>query len=94
MTGTPFAGREVRRRGGVLFVAAEGASEIPARLEDVVDHKLRPNGAITGVDLDNLPFAWIEECPSLKEDASFERLVAIVLAAAAQMKERFNVDLF
>jgi hypothetical protein len=93
VTGTPFAGREVCRRGGVLFIAAEGASEIPARLEGVVDHKLRPNGAIDGVDLDNLPFAWVEECPSLKEDASFERLVGIVLAAAAQMKERFNVDL-
>jgi hypothetical protein len=93
MTGTPFAGREVRRSGGVLFIAAEGASEIPARLEGVVDHKLRPNGANKGTDLDNLPFAWIEECPSLKEEASFERLAGIVLAAAAQMKERFSVDL-
>jgi hypothetical protein len=94
MTGTPFAGREVCRRGGVLFVAAEGASEIPIRLQGVVDHKLRPDPSVAGaVNLDNLPFAWIEECPSLKEDASFERLVAIVLAAAAQMQEQFNVDL-
>jgi hypothetical protein len=77
-----------------LFIAAEGASEIPVRLEGVVNHKLRPslpNPDLT--DVDNLPFAWIEECPSLKEDASFERLVKIVLAAANEMKERFNVDL-
>jgi hypothetical protein len=94
MTGTPFAGREVCRRGGVLFIAAEGASEIPARLEGVVNHKLRPSLPIPGLtDVDNLPFAWIEECPSLKEDASFERLIKIVLAAANEMKERFNVDL-
>jgi hypothetical protein len=92
MTGTPFAGREVGRRGGVVFIAAEGASEIPIRLEGVVNHKLRPNSSVV-VNLDNLPFAWIEECPSLKEEASFERLVAIVLDAAAQMKGRFNVDL-
>jgi AAA domain len=92
MTGTPFAGREVGRRGGVVFIAAEGASEIPIRLEGVVNHKLRPNSSIAA-DLDNLPFAWIEECPSLKDETGFERLVAIVLDAAAQMKERFNVDL-
>ena len=60
----------------------------------MVDHKLRPDPLLASeVDLDNLPFAWIEECPSLNEDASFERLVAIVLAAAAQMKERFEVVL-
>jgi hypothetical protein len=93
ITGTPFAGREVCRRGGVIFIAAEGASEIPVRLTGVVDHKLRPDGTIKGSDLDNLPFAWIEECPSLKEEASFERLAAIVQAAAAQMTERFGVDL-
>jgi hypothetical protein len=93
MTGTPFAGREACRRGGVLFIAAEGASEIPIRVQGAVDHKLRPNPSLaTEVDLNNLPFAWIEECPSLKQDTSFERLVGIVLAAAAQMKERFNVD--
>ena len=34
ITGTPFAGREVVRQGGVLFVAAEGASEIPIRLKE------------------------------------------------------------
>jgi hypothetical protein len=42
MTGTPFAGREVNRRGGVLFIAAEGANEIPIRLQGVVEQKLKP----------------------------------------------------
>jgi hypothetical protein len=100
MTGIPFAGRQVERRGGVVFVAAEGASEIPIRLRGVVEQKLQPaalaaaaGGAPLDVDLARLPIAWIEECPSLQEEASFERLVAIVQTAARQMKEQFGVDL-
>ena len=45
MTATPFAGREIGRHGGVVFVAAEGASEIPIRLEGVVEQKLRPEAS-------------------------------------------------
>jgi Bifunctional DNA primase/polymerase, N-terminal/AAA domain len=50
MTGTSFAGREVCKRGGVLFIAAEGAHEIPVRLKGVV--RAGPgnlNRAISGV---------------------------------------------
>src|SRR3954464_3207910 len=36
MTGQLFAGRRVVRQGGVLFVAAEGAYEIPIRLQGLV----------------------------------------------------------
>jgi hypothetical protein len=94
MTGIPFAAYEVCRRGGVLFVAAEGANEIAPRLEGVVNQKLRLNPAAVGdANLDKLPFAWIEECPSLKDEASFERLVGLALTAAKKMKEEFNVDL-
>ena len=32
MSGTKFIEFEVYRRGGVLFIAAEGASEVPARI--------------------------------------------------------------
>jgi hypothetical protein len=100
MTGTAFAGREISRRGGVVFIAAEGASEIPIRLKGVVEQKLRPNalamaaaGEPLDVDLNRLPFAWIEECPSLNENSTFERLVATVLEAGRQMKEQFDLDL-
>src|ERR1700687_5719935 len=39
MTGTPFAGQQFGRRGCVLVIAAQGASEIPIRLRGVVGHK-------------------------------------------------------
>ena len=42
MIGGVFAGRTVARKGGVVFVAAEGASEMPIRLEGLVEQKLRP----------------------------------------------------
>jgi hypothetical protein len=41
MTGRQFAGRLVVRTGGVLFVAAEGANEIPMRLRGVVEHNVK-----------------------------------------------------
>jgi hypothetical protein len=44
MTGLAFAGREVRRRGGIPFVAAEGASEIAIRLKGLTEHKLSEGG--------------------------------------------------
>jgi hypothetical protein len=93
MTGTSFAGREVCRRGGVLFIAAEGANEIPVRLKGVVDHKLRLNDLEGAADLDNLPFAWIEECPSLKDEAGFKRIVAIGQTVVGNMKEKFDLPL-
>jgi Bifunctional DNA primase/polymerase, N-terminal/AAA domain len=97
MTASPFAGREVCRRGGVLFIAAEGANEIAIRLQGVVDQKLRTSAPADGVpqtfDLNRLPFAWIEDCPSLRDEPSFDRLVATAVTAASQIKEQFGIDL-
>ena len=67
MTGARFAGHRVKRPGGVLFVAAEAAGDIPIRLAALVDHKLagerqgdllRP----TPTQVARLPFAWIDTC--------------------------------
>jgi hypothetical protein len=100
MTATPFAGREVVRRGGVLFVAAEGATEIPIRLQGLVEHKLRPAAlanAVTGTpfatDLEALPFAWIEESPDLKGDNSFDRLKECAKTAALHLREQFDLPM-
>ena len=99
MSGTAFAGRQVVRRGGVLFVAAEGATEIPIRLQGLVEHKLRPAlantaaGAPFPVDLEALPFAWIEEAPDLKDGHSFNRLLEGAKGAGQHLKEQFDLPL-
>jgi AAA domain len=100
MTTTPYAGREIVRRGGILFVAAEGAIEIPIRLQGLVEHKLRPaslaNGALgepITADLEALPFAWIEEAPDLKDQNSFNRLLEAAKSAARNLREQFDLPL-
>jgi AAA domain/Primase C terminal 2 (PriCT-2) len=100
ITGLPFAGRNVSRRGGVMFVAAEGGSEITIRLEGLVEHKLagdamaaKVSGNAIEADLNALPFVWIEECPSLKSKAGLKQLTEMVASATTQLKEKFDLDL-
>jgi hypothetical protein len=105
MTATPFAGYPVNRRGGVLFIAAEGGAIIEKRLKGLVEYKLKgaagPFGRAVAddappepsIDLDHLPFVWIERSPRLREPTSYKLLSAIVRYAAEQLKERFGVDL-
>ena len=100
MTQTLFAGREVARQGGVVFVAAEGAYEIPIRLKGVVEEKLRPAALASGIlgqpmsaALENLPFAWIEDCPNLQDDGDFAKLLATVKHAAQDIHDRFGLPL-
>jgi hypothetical protein len=84
MTGQNFIEFEVVRRGGVLFIAAEGGSEITIRLQGVLDEK---NGPTTA------PFVWTESCPILSEKNAVKRLTAMATAAAAQLRERFDLPL-
>lgn len=99
MTGEPFAGRRVLRRGGVLFIAPEGAFEIPVRLRGLVAGKISGTvlaRAVLGersVDPDDLPFAWVEECPRLVAADSIEHLALTAEAAAAEMRERYDLPL-
>lgn len=98
MTGEPFAGRPVLRRGGVLFVAPEGASEIPVRLRGLVTGKIAEmigRGEVTGPPLNeaDLPFAWIEECPRLIGPDAAETLIQIAEQAAAEMETRHGLQL-
>jgi hypothetical protein len=59
VTGGTFAGRRVARRGGVFFLAAEGAFEIPIRLKGLVV------SGKAGAGVGRLPFVWSEQCPRL-----------------------------
>ncbi len=87
MTGLPFAGKRVVRQGGVLFVAPEGAFEIPIRLKGIVQGKLGSDAA------ERLPFAWIEECPRLLDADAVPQLVATAKVAAEHLTEAFDLPL-
>lgn len=86
MTGSTFAGRKVMRTGGVLFVAAEGAFEIPIRLRGIVEGKL-------GSEQERLPFAWIEACPTLTAKGALEALVGVARHVHEQMLAEHSAPL-
>jgi AAA domain/Bifunctional DNA primase/polymerase, N-terminal len=86
MTKGLFAGREIDRQGGVLFIAAEGAGEVSIRLEAMA------SGYQTA-DTTKLPFAWIEETPDIKNDVSYRKLIEIAVRVRDQIKEKFSLDL-
>ena len=82
-----FAGRDIERQGGVLFVAAEGQSELRIRLTAMVQEKISP-------DLESsLPFAWVEECTKLTAPSALGELEIILAEAARKMLECFNLPL-
>lgn len=101
MLGESFAGRRVVRRGGVLFVAAEGAYEIPIRLQGIVEGKLREaalaaiarGSAESALDPERLPIAWIEECPRLLGQEGLGVLTATARVAAARIEAEFGLPL-
>lgn len=87
MTGLPFAGRKVMRQGGVLFIAPEGAFEIPIRLRGIVQGKLADHAP------ERLPFAWIEECPRLLDADAIPQLVETAKVAAEHLASAFELPL-
>lgn len=99
MTGQPFAGRRMIRRGGILFIAPEGAFEIPIRLRGLVNGKIAGDalaetaGSNPTVDPDDLPFAWIEECPRLVEAEAVEILAKVAEQAADELRTRYDMPL-
>ena len=44
-------------------------------------------------DLDELPFGWIEDCPNLQDDGSFNRLVETAKQAAQNIRDQFDLPL-
>jgi hypothetical protein len=85
MAGLAFIDYPVTQRGGVLFIAAEGASEIPIRLQAVLAEKYP--------DIKRAPFAWIDNCPRLLAPKAVETLTAIARKAAEHMQAEFGIPL-
>jgi hypothetical protein len=92
MTGGSFARRQVLRRGGVLFIAAEGAYEIPIRLRGLTGSKLRER-ADPVLDRGHLPFAWAEACPPLASGDAIPILLSTALSAADRMETIHDLPL-
>jgi hypothetical protein len=95
MTLTKFANKRTERQGGVLFIAPEGAFEIPIRLRGLIEGKLAQTEAMSGrsMPLDRLPFAWIEECPRLVERGALTTLLAIVNVVQDRLRQEFDLPL-
>jgi AAA domain/Bifunctional DNA primase/polymerase, N-terminal len=85
MSAEPFIDFAVARRGGVLFIAAEGASEMPARIEAAIKAKCPK--------LSPAPFAWLETCPALINPETGAILVARAKEADDVMMARWNLPL-
>jgi hypothetical protein len=85
-TGRPFAGREVLRKGAVLWLAAEGAWE--------VDKRIRAAVAALGCDPDNQP-VYVQRAgvPKMLSDGGEAAVMQIVREAEAVAKEEFGVPL-
>jgi len=85
MSGAPWLGYEIMRRGGVLFIALEGSAEVAIRLQGVIEDR----GKIEGP----APFAWIETCPPLVGKNAADEICAIAEPIAREFKARFGVPL-
>jgi hypothetical protein len=86
MAGQAFAGRVVNRRCGVLFIAAEGAYEIPLRLQCAYEEKYpEANSA--------LPFAMADECPRVLDRDTLPILRETAAAASEHMRAHHGVEL-
>jgi hypothetical protein len=86
MSGEPFLGYEIMRRGGVLLIAVEGGSEVPIRVQAVIEDR----GKIEG----QAPFTWIDEdCPPLIGEDAADEICAIAEPIAQQMKQQFGLPL-
>ena len=87
MVGGEFAGKPVKRTGGVLWFAAEGENEIEMRIQAAV-------AARGGNAADRQPFArQAGSVPCLAEAGAIARLRALAKQAAERLKQNFNCEL-
>jgi hypothetical protein len=84
-TGTPFAGREIDRQGGTLYLAAEGAAEIPVRWRAA-----KAGRNCVGKDL---PFLWTDSIPCKLLDAGAVERFGSLAEMAANKLDRLGYPL-
>lgn len=78
--GLPFAGRAVDRRGGVLYLAAEGSAEIPVRWKAATEARGCANA--------DLPSLWTDTLPCrLLDKGAVDRFTALAAGVAMELGE-------
>lgn len=74
----PFAGMEVDRPGGVLWLAAEGETEVPVRADAWMQNR-KPAA--------NPAFIWVDDVPAILSPGGEEATLAIAKAAQQQFEQ-------
>ena len=92
--GVPFFGREIAKRGGVHYVAAEGGYGMQARYRAALDNKFAELAIAAGLDPKHLPVSYEKDAPAdllTKEGrvAFIDQLKAI----DKRMREQYGVPL-
>src|SRR5262249_38972728 len=87
MLGQPFVGRVVKRRSGVLYLAAEGQEEIRLRIEALMRSKYGNPDPV------EVPFSWYKTAPMLLQPGAADRLVAMAQQAELAMQARHGLPL-
>ena len=85
MAGAAFIDFPIVRRGGVLFIAAEGGTEIPLRLQAVLENKYP--------QIERAAFAWTNTSPQLLGRKAISQLARLAQEAAARMQGEFGLPL-
>jgi hypothetical protein len=101
ITTLPFAGHEMARRGGALYIAVEGVRSLPMRLRALVEGKLKGDAAsllplLPEGYLDKPPIAWLRQgrnSLNLQDRASLARLAGNVGGAMDQMQTQYGLPL-
>lgn len=83
ITRSAFAGFDVVRRGGVLFIAMEGQEEVDIRTRAALTHR--------GFSDVLAPFAWIDTAPRFLDRGAGQKLAAMVAEGAKRMQRDFGV---
>ncbi|OKO74516.1 hypothetical protein AC629_34970 [Bradyrhizobium sp. NAS80.1] len=85
ITGNPFAGYRVVRKGGVLVFAAEGAYELPKRIKGLKSCGKLPD--------EPQPICWQDSCPPLLSKGAIDELMHVAMQVQQQMQKDYGVQL-
>jgi hypothetical protein len=86
----PFLDHGIRRRGATLFIAAEGAFDVPLRVEAAVRHKY---GHVYELPSKPAPFNWTDTCPPLLAKDSTEKIVETAKWVDKKMRKKHGLPL-